>query len=113
MLLQVTGSLDPSLLDKVGKDQRMNDTTLRETELRSLAWHIARTRSLAARQTIRRESAIREFGLGHPRAIAATRLLNRTMSAHRSLQQHYRSAVSDLGRRTGRGHRGSWEDHHQ
>jgi ribonuclease D len=89
----------------------MNETTRRATALRNLSWHLARTRQLATEQSVLRESAIREFGLAHPRSIAARRQLRRTLGAQRSYEQRLRQATSDQQRSYRRDHPGSWEDH--
>ena len=76
----------------------MNETTVRETQLRSLRRRIAGARQMAAQQTGQRETATRQHGSAHPRSIEATHRLNRTQSAQRGLVRIYRTAASELAR---------------
>jgi len=76
----------------------MNETTVRETQLRSLRQRIAGARQVAAQQTGQRETATRQYGSAHPRSIEATHRLNRTQSAHRGLLRMYRMVASELAR---------------
>lgn len=78
----------------------MNGTTVRETRLRSLMHRIARAREVAGRQTVERETAIRRYGLAHPRTLAATHRLTQTRHAHRVLLRMYRSSASEHERIT-------------
>lgn len=73
----------------------MNDTTNRETQLRSLTRRIAHAREAAARQTIEREAAIRRHGVAHPRSIEVTDRLHRTQSDYRSLLRIYVVSASE------------------
>lgn len=76
----------------------MNETTRRETNLRLLTHRIADARSLASEQMIQRDAAIRQYGLAHPRSIAATRKLNWTQSSQRSLVRMHTASASHHAR---------------
>lgn len=80
----------------------MNETTVRETQLRSLRRRIAGARQVAAQQTGQRETATRQYGSAHRRSIEATHRLNRTQSAYRGLVRRYRTAAGELARIKGR-----------
>ncbi len=79
----------------------MNETTVRETQLRSLRRRIAGAHRIAAQQTGQRETATRQYGSAHPRSIEATHRLSRTQSAHRGLLRMYRTAAGELARLKG------------
>ncbi len=79
----------------------MNETTVRETRLRSLRRRIAGARQLAAQQTGQRETSARRYGSAHPRSIEVTHRLTRTQSAHRGLLRMYRTTASELARING------------
>src|SRR5437588_13084069 len=73
-----------------GRRPKMNGTTIRKMQLRSLAQRMADAHSAAAQQTVERETAIRRGGIAHPRSIRASRRLNRTLSDHRRLIEIHR-----------------------
>jgi len=76
----------------------MNGTTVRRIQLRDLTQSVANARSAVAQQTVERESAIRRDGIAHPRAIKASRRLNRTLSAQRSLVEVHRQRAGEDAR---------------
>lgn len=76
----------------------MNQTTVRETQLRDLRQRIAGSLRAAAQQRGQRETMSRQYGSAHPRSIEATHRLGNTQSAHRTLLRKYRMISGELAR---------------
>lgn len=76
----------------------MNRKGTREVYRRDLAQRLAHLRLLVSEQRVQREMSIRRHGIAHPRSIAVSQRLNRTLGAWRQLHRLHRAAASQDGR---------------
>jgi hypothetical protein len=79
------------------KPQRVRDTAVREGQLSALTRRISSAREAAEHEATRREIMIRQYGLAHPRTIAASQRLVHAQQAQRQLTNRHNRSVSELG----------------